>query len=66
MAGNLASHVIGYTGKITEESYNEQKDIYDMDDIVGKTGIEYLFEEPLRGKDGEKQVSVFMEEYVTK
>ena len=71
LAGNLASHVIGYTGKIKEEEYNAQKDIYDMDDIVGKTGVESLFEEKLRGEDGEKQVEMSVDgtitgEYVSK
>lgn len=71
LAGNLAAHVIGYTGQIKEEEYNAQKDIYDMDDIVGKTGIEYLFEEQLRGEDGEKQVEMSVDgtitgEYVSK
>ena len=71
LAGNLAAHVIGYTGKIKEEDYKEQKDIYDIDDIVGKTGIEYLYEELLRGKDGEKQVEMSVDgtitgEYVSK
>lgn len=71
LAGDLAAHVIGYTGKIKEEEYNAQKDIYDIDDIVGKTGIEYLFEEQLRGEDGEKQVEMSVDgtitgEYVSK
>lgn len=71
LAGNLASHVIGYTGKIKEEEYNAQKDIYDIDDIVGKTGVESLFEEKLRGEDGEKQVEMSVDgtitgEYVSK
>ena len=71
LAGNLAAHVIGYTGKIKEEDYKKQKEIYDIDDIVGKTGIEYLYEELLRGKDGEKQVEMSVDgtitgEYVSK
>lgn len=71
LTGNLAAHIIGYTGKIKEEEYNAQKDIYDMDDIVGKTGTEYLFEEQLRGEDGEKQVEMSVDgtitgEYVSK
>ena len=65
LAGNLAAHVIGYTGKIKEEEYNAQKDIYDIDDIVGKTGIEYLFEEQLRGQDGEKQVEMSVDGTIT-
>lgn len=71
LAGNLAAHVIGYTGKIKEEDYEAQKDIYSIDDTVGKTGIEYLFEEQLRGQSGEKQVEMSVDgtitgEYVSK
>lgn len=48
--GSLASHIIGYIGKISENEYNEAKDIYNNDDYVGKTGIESSFENYLRGK----------------
>lgn len=65
LAGNLASHVIGYTGRIKEEEYNKQKDIYDIDDIVGKTGIESVYEEKLRGIDGEKQVEMSVDGTIT-
>ncbi len=47
---NLASHILGYIGKISEKEYNEQKEIYNNDDYVGKTGIEALFEDYLRGQ----------------
>ena len=57
-SGNLASHIIGYTGKISEEEYNKNKDIYENDDITGKTGIESVFENYLRGKDGVKQIDM--------
>lgn len=65
LTGNLAAHVIGYTGKIKEEDYNQQKDIYDIDDVVGKTGVEYLFEDLLRGQDGEKQVEMSVDGTIT-
>ena len=70
-SGTLAAHVIGYTRTISEEEYNQKKDRYDMDDIIGKTGIEYLFEDYLKGQDGEKQVDMAVDgtitgEYVTK
>lgn len=57
-SGSLASHIIGYIGKISEEEYNNNKDIYDNDDITGKTGIESVFEKYLRGKDGIKQIDM--------
>ena len=56
--GSLAAHVLGYTGKINENEYKEKKDTYNSDDIIGRTGIEDLFENYLKGKDGEKQVDM--------
>lgn len=47
---NLASHIIGYIGKITANEYSDATDIYNNDDYVGRTGIESLFEDYLRGK----------------
>ena len=65
LAGSLAAHVIGYTGKIKEEEYNQNKDTYNIDDIIGKTGIEYVFEKYLKGKDGEKQVETSVDGTIT-
>ncbi len=71
LTGSLASHVIGYTGRISQEEYESKKEEYDSDDIIGKTGIESLFEKYLKGQDGEKQVDMSVNgtingEYVTK
>lgn len=52
---NLASHIIGYIGKISEKEYNAEKEVYNNDDYVGRTGIEALFEEYLRGKKRERR-----------
>lgn len=57
-SGNLASHILGYVGKIAENEYEANKDIYENDDIVGKTGIESVFEKYLMGKDGTKQIDM--------
>ena len=65
LAGSLAAHVIGYTGKINEEEYNANKDRYDSDDIIGRTGIEYVFEDYLKGTDGEKQVDISIDGTIT-
>ncbi len=65
LTGSLAAHVIGYTGKIKEEEYNEKKDTYSIDDIIGKTGVEYIFEKYLKGKDGEKQVEMSVDGTIT-
>ena len=71
LTGSLAAHVIGYTGKIKEDEYNQKKDTYTIDDIIGKTGVENIFEKYLKGKDGEKQVEMSVDgtitgEYVSK
>ncbi len=55
----LASHIVGYIGKIDEQEYEENKDEgYSMSDYVGKTGIEYTFEKYLKGTDGIKQIDM--------
>lgn len=68
--GNLGSHVIGYVGKISEEEYNSLEG-YSISDYIGKTGIEYSFENYLKGEDGIKQTDMSINgtitgEYVTK
>ena len=69
--GTTASHIVGYTGKITSKELETRKDTYDQDDIVGKNGIESAFEEYLKGEDGIKQLDMSVdgtvqEEYTTK
>lgn len=57
--GNLAAHVIGYLGEISEEELKEKKsDGYDMGDAVGKAGVEKSYEWALRGTKGSQQVEV--------
>lgn len=66
---SLASHVLGYVGKIGNEEY-KQNEGYELDDYIGKTGIEYVCEKYLKGKDGLKQTDMSIDgtttaEYVT-
>lgn len=68
--GSLASHVLGYTGRISEEEYKKLQG-YEISDYIGKNGIESVFEKYLKGKDGIKQTDMSIEgtvtgEYVTK
>ena len=69
--GSLASHVLGYIGRINEEEYNANSDKYEKDDYIGRTGIERLFEDYLKGENGTKQIDMTVDgtstgEYVTK
>ncbi len=55
--GTIAPHILGVTGAIDAEEYAVLKEKgYAMDDIVGKSGIEKVFEENLKGKNGVKTV----------
>ena len=63
--GSLASHILGYIGKISEKEYNEEQDVYENDDYVGRTGIESLFEEYLRGKKGKEEIEMTVDGTVT-
>lgn len=55
--GSLASHIIGYMGRINEEEYKTRSG-YGINDYIGKLGIEYIFEDYLRGKNGTRQVDM--------
>ena len=48
-SGMLASHILGYASKISAEEYKEKSDRYSQNDIIGKNGIEYVFEDYLKG-----------------
>lgn len=55
--GTLAPHIIGLTGKIYAEEYEElSKKGYGYNDVVGKFGIEKEYEDRLRGINGVKKV----------
>lgn len=47
----VASHILGYTANITREEL-KQIDGYSLLDEIGKKGIEYFFEENLKGLKG--------------
>lgn len=56
--GDLAPHLLGTVGAISQSEYNELKDDgYSLDDRIGKSGIESAMEAYLRGTDGEKRVT---------
>lgn len=68
---NLASHILGYASQISQEEYSTRKNTYDQNDLIGKTGIEYVFEEYLKGKKGTKQIDMSVDgsttaEYISK
>lgn len=55
------SHIIGYTGKISTDEYEElsaSDDSYTLNDTVGKSGIEQVMELQLQGTKGSRTVYV--------
>lgn len=70
VSGSLASHILGYVSRITESELKGNEDKYNANDMIGKTGIEYIFEPYLKGTDGIKQIDMAVDgtitgEYVT-
>ncbi|PWB38954.1 MAG: penicillin-binding protein 2 [Parcubacteria group bacterium] len=51
------AHVIGYLGAVTPEDVAAKPE-YNIIDRIGKTGIEYIYENYLRGQDGQRQYEV--------
>ncbi len=58
--GDLASHVLGYVGEVTDEDLRKRDDLH-AGALVGRTGIESMYEKYLKGEDGVKIVEVSAE-----
>ncbi|HEY6007301.1 MAG TPA: penicillin-binding protein 2, partial [Geobacteraceae bacterium] len=57
--GELASHLLGYLGEISENEMNKESFAgYNPGDYVGKSGVERSWEEVLHGNDGGRQIEV--------
>ncbi len=62
--GEVASHILGYIGPVTQDDLSKNPE-YDQNDVIGRTGIEKVFEKYLKGKDGIKQIDMSVEGIVT-
>lgn len=50
---DATAHLVGYVGAINQEEYEKRKDQgYKTSDVIGKSGLEQIFEEKLRGSAG--------------
>lgn len=54
----LATHALGYLGAISEQELQRYGAAYSGSDLVGKSGIEQLYESELRGLPGSMTVEV--------
>ena len=54
-----AAHLIGYTQPVTESEYKFlSKKGYKLNDLIGRTGIEYVYEDFIRGEWGGEMIEV--------
>lgn len=61
-----AAHILGVLGKLeTKEELKSLGEGYEMDDLVGRNGVEMAFEKYLKGKDGVRVVSMNNEGKIT-
>jgi penicillin-binding protein 2 len=57
--GTTGAQVFGYVGAITEDEYHErQHQGYSPNDVIGKDGLEQVYDQWLRGKVGGQQIEV--------
>ncbi|MEX1014682.1 MAG: penicillin-binding transpeptidase domain-containing protein [Candidatus Paceibacterota bacterium] len=47
------SHILGYTGLVTKPDIESNPDLY-IEDVIGKTGLEYFYDNYLRGVNGRR------------
>ncbi|MCA9743411.1 MAG: penicillin-binding protein 2 [Deferribacteres bacterium] len=58
-AGVLAPHLFGYLGEISERELEKLRaDGYEQGDVIGIKGVEKVYEDILRGKDGYRFMEV--------
>ncbi len=55
---DYAAHILGTVGRISDYTEEWRDRGYQMDDTVGRSGVESAFEEYLRGTDGKQVISV--------
>ncbi len=59
VAGDLASSILGVTGAMSSEKYQQYKELgYKLNDTIGQFGIEALLEAELRGTAGTREITV--------
>ena len=59
VAGDLASSILGVTGAMSSEKYQQYKELgYKLIDTIGQFGIEALLEAELRGTAGTREITV--------
>ena len=64
-AGENAAHVLGYVGSVTEKDLADPTKSYYRNEVLGKDGLELIYNQYLRGLPGVKTVIVDRKESIT-
>jgi penicillin-binding protein 2 len=56
--GNLAAHLLGYVGEVSQDEITRSAGAYALGDQVGKDGVEKTYESELRGTPGVQEIEV--------
>lgn len=51
------AHLVGYVGPLTPKEIDQHPG-YPLSSLIGKTALELIFDQKLRGKEGERQVEI--------
>lgn len=55
----VASHLVGYIGKINQREYQSRdRERFGMNSLIGRSGIERIYDDDLRGWRGGRQIEV--------
>ena len=65
LAGENAAHVLGYTGVVTDADLANPNKRYYLNEVVGKSGLESVYDTFLRGTPGVKTLIVDRKEAIT-
>ena len=65
LAGENAAHLLGYVGTVSETDLNSSRYSYFRNEVIGKNGLEYQYNQYLRGTPGIKTVIVDRKEAIT-
>ncbi|TSA47997.1 MAG: penicillin-binding protein 2 [Actinomycetales bacterium] len=65
LAGEVAAHLLGYVGSVTETDLANPDAHYYRDEVIGKSGLEFQYDKYLRGRAGIRTVIVDRKEAVT-
>lgn len=57
--GKTGGQVMGYLGEVNQQEIDANGDAYNMGDLIGRGGVEQIFEETLHGTDGRMLVTKY-------